>query len=118
MIPALAPSPFFYSRLRARLETEAQGINIWQIILGISRHLVPALAAVTIVMLSFFVYSEFAVQPDDVFQAYERIFIPDDQPQQMAIADQVDITEETVFDAITEEEQVSYPATRTDAYPK
>jgi hypothetical protein len=118
MIPVLAPSPFFYSRLKTRLETEAQGINIWQIILGISRHLVPALAAITLIMLSVFAYSEFAVPTDDVSQAYDRIFIADDHPQQLAIAGQVEITDETVLNAITEDESVSYPATRNDSYPK
>ena len=82
-IPALQPSPYFYQRLRARIENEAQGITIWQIILGLSRQVVPALAAITLALLSIFVYLKLLGQQTDVYQAYDKIFMSGDRPHRM-----------------------------------
>jgi anti-sigma factor RsiW len=104
-LPVFKPSPFFYTRLRARIaESESQSITIWQIILTLSRHLVPALAAITLALLSVFAYFQFSEPQADVYQAYDRIFMSGDRPQRMVIADQGDITDESVLQAIAEEE--------------
>ena len=104
-LPVLKPSPFFYTRLRARIaESESQPITIWQIILMLSRHMVPALAAITLALLSVFAYFQFSEPQADVYQAYDRIFTSGDRPQRMVIADQGDITDESVLQAIAEEE--------------
>ena len=99
-IPALEPSPFFYGRLRARLEKESQSITIWQIILGLSRQIVPALATVTLVIVSLFAYFEFCGPRADFYQAYDSIFLSGDRPSRMVIAEE--ITEESVLHALAE----------------
>jgi len=103
-IPALEPSPLFYARLRARLEREAQSITVWQIILGLSRQIVPALATVTLVIISLFAYLEFYGPRGDFYQAYDSIFLSGDRPSRMVIADE--ITEESVLHALAEKSVV------------
>jgi predicted anti-sigma-YlaC factor YlaD len=101
-LPVLEPSPYFYRSLRARLE-EAQTVTIWQILFGLSRQVVPALAMLTLVLLSVFAYMQLQTSEVDVYQAYDRIFTTD-RPHRMVIADQGEITDESVLQAITEEE--------------
>jgi hypothetical protein len=112
-LPILQPSPYFYARLKARLEKEDQSITIWQIILGLSRHLVPALAAVTLALLSVFVYFQIQGPEVDVSQAYDQIFFGD-RPERMVIADQGEITDESVLRAIAEEEATRHPPVQPD----
>ena len=99
-IPALEPSPFFYARLQARIEREAESITIWQILLGLSRPIVPALATITLVILSLFAYFEYQGPRLDLYQAYDSIFIPGDRDTRMVIAEE--ITEESVIRALAE----------------
>ena len=99
-IPALEPSPFFYARLKARLEMEDQSITMWQIILGLSRQIVPALATVTLVIVSLFAYLEFRGSGPDLYHAYDSIFMSGDRPSRMVIADEV--TDESVLHALAE----------------
>jgi hypothetical protein len=101
-VPVLEPSPYFYRNLRARLE-EAQTVTIWQILFGLSRQVVPALAMLTLVLLSMFAYMQLQTSEEDVYQAYDRIFMTD-RPHRMVIADQGEITDESVLQAIAEEE--------------
>jgi hypothetical protein len=107
-IPALEPSPFFYARLRVRLERESQSITIWQIILGMSRQIVPALATVTFVIISLFAYFEFRGPRADFYQAYDSIFLSGDLPSRMVIADE--ITEESVLRALAEKPLIPSPS--------
>lgn len=104
-IPALEPSPFFYSRLRARLQSEEQSVTLWQIILGLSRQIVPAMAAVTLVLLSFFAYLQVRDPRADVISAYDRIFTSSDRSQMLLNTDQSEITDESVLLAISEQER-------------
>lgn len=103
-IPVLEPPPYFYTRLRARIESEDQGISVWQFILMLSRHLVPALAAVTLALISVFAYFQITEPRTDLYQVYDSIFMTSDRPQRMVIADQGDITDESVLRAIAEVE--------------
>lgn len=112
--PVLEPSPFFYSKLKARLESESQSLNIWQLILGLSRHLVPALAAITLALLSVFAYFQIQGPRVDLFQAYDGIFLTGDRPQAILTADQGEITDESVLQAIAEEESARPPAAGSD----
>jgi hypothetical protein len=102
--PILEPSPYFYSRLKARIQSEDQAVTIWQIILGLSRHVVPTLAAITLIVLGLFAYFEIRDPMADVFYAYDRIFISGDRPHRMVIADQGEITDESVLFAISEQD--------------
>ena len=106
-IPAFEPSPYFYSRLRARIEGEAQSITIWQIILGLSRQVVPALAAITLALLSLFAYLQIRDPNQDVFQPYDRILISGDRPLRMV---QGEITDESVLRAIAEQDSSRRPS--------
>ena len=99
-IPALEPPPLFYARLRARLEREAQSITIWQLIPGLSRQIVPALATVTLVIVSLFAYFEFRGPRPDLYQAYDSIFLSGDRSSRMVIAEE--ITDESVLHALAE----------------
>jgi hypothetical protein len=99
-IPALEPPPFFYARLKARLEREKQSITIWQVLLGLSRQIVPAMATITLVILSMFAYYEFRGPRMDLYQAYDSIFMSGDRQSRMVIADEV--TEESVLHALAE----------------
>jgi len=98
--PALEPSPFFYARLRARLENEAQSITVWQVILGLSRQIVPAMATVTLVIISLFAYMEFRGPGPDLYQAYDSIFMTPGHSSRMVIAEE--ITDESVIHSLVE----------------
>ena len=101
-IPALEVSPYFYQKLRARINGEVQSVTIWQIIMGLSRRILPVMAAITLALLSVFAYFQFRGPNVDFYQAYDNIFMPTDRPQRMVIADQEDITDESVLSAIAE----------------
>ena len=58
-IPALTPSTRFYRNLRTRLESESQSISPWQLLLVISRQVVPALDVLTLMLISVFAYLQF-----------------------------------------------------------
>ncbi len=103
VVPMLEPSPYFYSKLRARLESERQGVTIWQILLGLSREAIPIFAVITLGLLSVFAYYQFQDVRAEVYSAYDRIFTSD-RPQRMVIADQSEITDESVLLAISEQE--------------
>jgi hypothetical protein len=101
-VPVLEPQPFFYSRLRARLNDEEQGVTLWQIILGLSRQVIPALAAITLVVLSLFAYLEMRDPRSDVISAYDWIFTSGDREQRMLTADRNEITDESILLSISE----------------
>ena len=103
-IPAFKPSPYFYQTLRVRIENEIRSITIWQVFLSLSRQVIPALAAVTLAFLSVFAYLQLRGSQVDLYQAYDRIFLAPGQSQRMFIADQGEITEESVLGAIADQE--------------
>jgi hypothetical protein len=101
-IPQITPPPFFYQRLRARIESEAQAIAGWQALWGMARRMVPALAGITLALLSVLAYVQLHDPQPDFYTVYERVFITDDQPQRMFLTEQGEITDETVLSAIAE----------------
>lgn len=107
-IPTPAVSPYFYRKLRARIESEEQSINVWQAITGLSRRALPIMAAITLALLSVFAFYQLRGPEVDFYQAFDNIFMPTDRPQRMVIADQEDITNESVFRAITEQTSLQY----------
>ncbi len=117
-IPVLEPPPYFYARLRSRLESEDQTISVWQFIMMLSRHLVPALAAVTLALISVFAYFQITEPQTDLYQAYDSIFMSNDRTQRMVIADQGDITDESVLRAIAEVESARRLPAGTERKPK
>jgi predicted anti-sigma-YlaC factor YlaD len=107
-IPTISPSPYFVSKLRAQIESEVQSIAIRQVIFGLARRVVPALAGITLALLSVFAYFELRGPQADLYQAYDRFFISEDQPHRMFIAEQGDITDESVLQAIAERESTRH----------
>jgi len=102
IMPAPEPSPFFSQRVMASIGSEVQGLSIWQVTVGLARYFVPALAAVTLALLSAFTYQQVVPSPEEMYQAYDTIFTAPDRSQRMIIADPADITDERVLDAIAE----------------
>ncbi len=117
VIPLFKPSPYFYQKVRGHLQSESERVTIWQVILGLSRQIVPAFAALSLVLISVFAYQQLRTPEVDVYQAYDRIFMSGDRPQRMVIADQGEITEESVLRAIAEDETVP-GSTEPNASPK
>jgi len=102
--PSLAPSPFFYKKLRARIECEIQGAAEWQPLWGFARRMIPALAGITLALLSVFAYQELLGPEDDLYRAYNRIFVSESLPHQMIVSEQEGITNENVLNTIAERE--------------
>ncbi len=104
LIPDAAPSPYFYTRLRARIDAERRSTSIWQIVVGLSHKMIPALALLTLALLAAFAYEQMHGSSVDVYQAYDTIFMSAEHPQRMVIADQGDITDDSVVYSIAEKE--------------
>jgi anti-sigma factor RsiW len=101
-IPPVTASPFFYQKLRTRIEDEAQGIASWQTVWQLARQMVPALAGITLALLSVFAYSQLHPSRIELYRNYDKAFISDDQSHMMLAAEQKDITYESVLTAIAE----------------
>jgi anti-sigma factor RsiW len=99
-IPVLTPSPYFCRRLKARIEEEARNLAVWQIFFGLSRRIVPVLAGLTLALLSVFAYVQMRVPEADIYRAYGTAFVTEDQPYQLLVAAQGNITDEGLLRAI------------------
>jgi len=102
-IPPPEPSPFFFSRLRMKLEGEVQKAAGWQAIFGLARQVIPALAGITLALLSVFAYVQLSGNQPDLYKSYDRVFVTEDQPHSMLFSDH-GITDESVLAAIAERE--------------
>ena len=101
--PEVTPSPYFFRKLRAQIDAETRETRVWQIALGAIRHLVPALAAITLALLSVFAYLQLRAPDSDLDKAY-GVYLSDQQPERMLVAEQGEITDESVLTAIAERE--------------
>lgn len=101
-IAPVTASPFFYQKLRLRIEEDAQGIASWQAIRGLARQMVPALAGITLALLSVFAYFQIQAPDVELYRSYDRVFTSDDQSHRMLVAEQKDITYESILTAIAE----------------
>ena len=99
-IPAVASSPYFYGKVRNRIEAEVQSAVGWQIFVSLAHRIVPAMAAITLALLSVFAYFQIRGPEADIYKAYDRAFLTEDLPHQMFIADREAITDENVLHAI------------------
>jgi hypothetical protein len=97
MLPVLNPSPYFYQRLRANLQSTEKSLSYWQIMMGLSRQIVPALATITLILLSTFAYLQVTTPQTDVRQVYDGIFTPSDQQEQFVLVEQGEITDDIVL---------------------
>ncbi len=101
-IPALEPSPFFYSRLKARIASQSRSITLWQVIMGISRQVVPALGAVTLALLLTLAYFQVRQPTPDLYQVFDSLFTTGDRTNRMVITEG-EITDESVLLAIADQ---------------
>ncbi|NWG12845.1 MAG: zf-HC2 domain-containing protein [Acidobacteria bacterium] len=97
LFPIVEPSPYFYRRLKAGLESESRGAGFWQTVMGLSRQVVPALAALTLIVLTAFAYLQVAAPQNDFPQAYESMILPVSQPEQFVFAGRGEITDDVVL---------------------
>ena len=101
--PVKKASPFFYQKLRLNIEAEESRGNLgWQAIRGLARQMVPALAGITLALLSVFAYFQMQAPQAELYRGYDRVFASDDQSHSMLIAEQKDITYESILTAIAE----------------
>jgi hypothetical protein len=98
------PSPFFYQNLKARIESEIQGVANWQIFLRLARQMIPALAGITLALVSVFAYYQLRGPQENLYEVYNRFLIVEDLPHHMIVADQGEITNESVLNTIAERE--------------
>ena len=87
-----------------QIESEAQDIAGWQVLWGLARQIVPALAGITLALLSVLAYLQLQGPRPDLYRAYSRVFITEEQPSRMLVAEQADITDESVLSAIADRE--------------
>ena len=101
-IPQVAPSPFFYNKLILSIEKESQGMASWQLFLRLSRQMVPALAGITLALLTALAFLQFQGSNRDVYPDYRKVFITEEQSHRMLAGDQADITDASVLRAIAD----------------
>jgi hypothetical protein len=99
--PEVVPSLYFFSKLRARIDVETKDLRVWQVAFVAVRHLIPTLAAITLALLSVFVYLQLRGPATDPYRAY-GVFLSEEQPERIAVAEQGEITDESVLTAIAE----------------
>lgn len=101
-IPSVAPSPYFYQTLRSRIDGEAQSNAGWQISLGLTRRMVPAMAGITLALVSVFAYLQMRGPETSIYSAYGQALLLEDHLHRMVIAEQAEITDASVLRAIAE----------------
>lgn len=74
----------------------------WRIFWELTHHMVPALACITLALLSVLAYVQLNGPKADLYREYERVFITEEQPHQMLASEQGDITDMSVLRAIAE----------------
>jgi drug/metabolite transporter superfamily protein YnfA len=92
-----------------RIEGEARTLAVWQVFFALSRRVVPALAGITLALLSVFAYLQMRGPETDIYRAYGTVFVTEDQPYQLLVAAQGNITDEGVLRAIAGDGS-SYPS--------
>jgi anti-sigma factor RsiW len=98
------PSPYFYSKLRMRLEAENSKAAGWQLVLGLARQVIPALAGITLALISLFAYQQLKVPEPDLSKSYYRGFVTEDRPHRMLFSTG-DLTDESLMIAIAERDR-------------
>jgi hypothetical protein len=84
-VPVFEPSAYFNQKLNMRIASEAQNNGFWLAILNPARRIVPALACITLLLLSVFAYVQLHNSSSDLYTAYNRVFVAEGQPAQIFI---------------------------------
>ncbi len=98
--PPIAPSPWFYQGLRARIEEEAPGFALWVSVQTLAHRMIPTLAGVTLALLMAFAYLQMRAPEAALYRGFDGVFVSDEQSHRMLVAEQTDITYESVLTAI------------------
>lgn len=114
-LPDVAPSPFFRRKLAMSIEAETRNAAGWQAVWGIARQMIPALAGLTLALLSVFAYLEINAPKPELSATYERVFKTEYQPQRALVFGQGDITDENVLAAIAERGPAPVAPTNVDS---
>ena len=101
-LPQATASPFFYQKLKARIDGEAQGLAGWQVLWSLARHMIPAMAGITLALLSVLAYLQWQNPQATLYRSYESIFVAADQPRLLLANGQGEITDISVLTAIAE----------------
>jgi len=101
-IPQPAPSSYFHQRLRMRIEGEARNAAAWQIFFRLAGRIIPAFACLTLALLCIFAYYRMSGPETDIYRAYEKAFMAEDERYQLLVAGDGNITDERVLRAIAE----------------
>jgi anti-sigma factor RsiW len=96
----ITPSPWFYQGVRARIEEEAPGMALWTSVRTLAHRMIPAMAGVTLALLAAFAYLQMRAPDAALFRGYDGVYLSDDQSHRMLVAEQTDITYESVLTAI------------------
>jgi Putative zinc-finger len=104
-LPVPGPFPYLYQRIRANLDSEVRRNAFWQIVAGLSRQVVLPLGAVTLMLITAFLYAQLSVPKSDIYQTYDRIFTPVSRQEQIIRAEQSEITDDVVLYTLAEQEQ-------------
>jgi hypothetical protein len=99
-----APSPFFFQKLRTRIDREIKENAGWRALWGLARPMVPTLAGITLVLLSVFAYQQIRNPEIDPYRTYDRAFISEGQSNQILVTDQWDAGYESILNTVAEQE--------------
>jgi len=103
-MPSPPDAPYFYQKLWMRIEDETRMVARWQAVWGVARQMIPALAGITLALISALVYLQMRVPDIDLYRAYGSAIMSDELTRQMIIAQQGEITNESVLTAIAKRE--------------
>lgn len=101
-IPPLASSPFFYNKVKLHIEIEAKGMAGWQLFWRLARQMIPALAGITLALLTVLVYMQLRSPKAEAFQDYKGLFLAEEPSHRLLAGEQGDITDASVLSAIAE----------------
>ncbi|MBP1622157.1 MAG: hypothetical protein H6Q07_177, partial [Acidobacteria bacterium] len=79
-----------------------QGMAGWQLFWRLARQMVPALAGITLALLTAFAYLQLQSPKNDTYQDYRGVFFTEEPSHGMLAGDQGDITDASVLSAIAE----------------
>lgn len=99
-IAPLEPSPYFHQKIVVRIENEAENAVVVQALHSLARRIIPSMAAVTLALFSVFAYLHMHSPQDDLYAAYEKVFIGENHPLHIMVVEQKGITDASILNAI------------------
>lgn len=104
-LPVPGPSPYFYQRIKANLEPEVRRNAFCQIVMGLSRQVVLPLGAITLMLITAFMYAQLSGPKADIYQTYDRVFAPVSRSEQIIRAERGEITDDVVLYTLADQAQ-------------